>query len=77
MELSIGVIGHLLAWEKVEAGRQLVGMGVVGPGIRRSACSQGGLGARRRPAPAVPAPEAYQQVPRLVRGLDGQIRDVR
>ena len=74
VELLPGVVGHLLAWEKVEADGtwwawvswvQETGGRYVHKVVQVRA---DGL----RP---LEPPEAYQQVPRRVRGLDGQIRD--
>jgi hypothetical protein len=76
VELSIGVVGHLLAWEKIQADgtwRAWVSW-VQGSGGRQVhkvvQVPAGGL----RP---LEAPEAYQQVPRRVHGLDGHIREAR
>jgi hypothetical protein len=76
VELSTGVTGRLLAWEKVEAdGRWWAWVSWVQQSGGRHVhkvvqVSADGL----RP---LEAPEAYRQVPRRVRGLDGQIRDVK
>ncbi len=76
VELSIGVVGHLLVWEKVEAD---------GSWWAWVSWVQESGGRHVHKVVQVPAsglrpleaPEAYQQVPRRVRGLDGQIRDIR
>jgi len=54
--------------------QHLVGVGVVGPGVRRAARAQGGAGPASGLRP-LEVPEAYKQAPRRVLGLDGQIRD--
>jgi hypothetical protein len=74
VELSIGVAGHLLAWEKNEAdGTWQAGVSwVQETGRRRTHKVVQVRAASLRP---LELPEAYQRVPRRVRGLDGQIRD--
>ena len=77
VELSIGVVGHLLAWEKVEADGTWwawVSIRVQQSGGRHVHKVVQVPAAGLRP---LEAPEAYRQVPRRVRGLDGQIRESR
>ena len=74
VELLPGVVGHLLAWEKNEADAtwQVWVSWVQETGRRRAHKMIQVRAARLRP---LEPPEAYKQVPRRVRGLDGQIRD--
>jgi hypothetical protein len=74
VELSIGVVGHLLAWEKVEAD---------GSWWAWVSWVQESGGRHVHKVVQVPAaglcpleaPEAYERVPRRVLGLDGQVRE--
>lgn len=74
MELSIGVVGHLLAWEKVEAD---------GAWWAWVSWVQGSGGRQVHKVVQVPAdalrpleaPEAHRQVPRRIRSLDGQVQE--
>ena len=74
MELSIGVAGHLLASEKNEADGtwQAWVSWVQETGRRRAHKVVQVRAASVRPREP---PEAYQRVPRRVRGPDGQIRE--
>jgi len=74
VELSIGVAGHLPAWEKNEADGawQAWVSGVQEAGRRRAHQVAQACAAGLRP---LEQPEASRRVPRRVRGLDGRIRD--
>ncbi len=75
VELSTGAVGHLLAWELNETD----GLGwawvswvqSTGDPARHRHKVVTVRAARLRP---VEAPDAYEEVPRRVRGKDGQIR---
>jgi hypothetical protein len=75
VELSIGVVGHLLAWEKIEAdGAWWAWVSWVHESGGRHQHKVGLVrAADLRP---LEAPEAYQAVPRRVRTLYGQIREI-
>src|SRR5262249_22272195 len=51
VELSVGVTGHLLCWERSRP-MAPAGLGVLGARVRRPGATQGGPGPRGYPAPA-------------------------
>ena len=75
VELSVGVTGHLLCWEKVEAdGSWWAWVSWVHESGGRMHHKV--VQVRADTLRPLEPPEAYRQVPRRVRGLDGQLRDV-
>jgi len=74
VELSVGVTGHLLCWEKVEAdGSWWAWVSWVhesGGRVHHKVVQ-----VRADTLRPLEPPSAYKDVPRRVRGLDGQIRD--
>src|SRR5215468_1245948 len=74
VELSVGVTGHLLCWEKVEAdGSWWAWVSWVHESGRRMHHKV--VQVRADTLRPLEPPGAYKDVPRRVRGLNGQIRD--
>jgi hypothetical protein len=76
VEMGTGIVGHLLAWERQEGDRTWWAWvsWVHETGSRRVHKVVQVRAATLRP---LEPPEAYREVPRRVRGLDGRIREPR